>query len=255
MLLTDGNPNKTDDLRVYESAILSLANTEMIDLEVKLGLATEELSQEVLDFILNRSAVGDPRSATRRTMGVSDIAVTRQMRRWHALHTLSIVYRDAFHNQLNDRYRAMFEEYRRLSRQARDQTFQFGVGLVYTPVPQAEPPVFSSVAGADPETLYYGRLAWLSSTGQEGAPSDLTSVSTPSASLPVVGGEDAPAVAASFNVYLGLTPDTVTLQNLAPVPVGQTFTLPVTGLIEGDRPGEGQAPDLYLTGGPILRRG
>ena len=40
MLLTDGNPNKTEDLRVYESAILSVANGEAIDLDVKLGLAT-----------------------------------------------------------------------------------------------------------------------------------------------------------------------------------------------------------------------
>ena len=28
MLLTDGNPNDDDDLRVYESAILDVANTE-----------------------------------------------------------------------------------------------------------------------------------------------------------------------------------------------------------------------------------
>jgi hypothetical protein len=41
MLLTDGNPNTAEDLRAYESAILGVANTESIDLGVKLELATE----------------------------------------------------------------------------------------------------------------------------------------------------------------------------------------------------------------------
>ncbi len=50
----------------------------------------------------------------RRAIGVSDVVVTRQMKRWHALHTLEIVYRDAFNNQLNDRYQAKFVEYQEL---------------------------------------------------------------------------------------------------------------------------------------------
>ena len=59
------------------------------------------------------------------------------MKRWHALHTLAVVYRDAFNNQLNDRYRNKWEEYRELARNAREQTFEFGIGLVATPIPQA----------------------------------------------------------------------------------------------------------------------
>ena len=55
MLLTDGNPNDTEDLRVYESAILGLANVETIDLGVKLDLATEEISEDVLDFLLDHA--------------------------------------------------------------------------------------------------------------------------------------------------------------------------------------------------------
>ena len=83
-------------------------------------------------------------------MGVSDVVVTRQMKRWHAVHTLEIVYRDAFNNQLNDRYQAKFQEYRELARDAREHTFQFGVGLALIPIPQAQPPVFSAVAGLIP---------------------------------------------------------------------------------------------------------
>ena len=64
MLLTDGSPNTTEDLRVYESAILEVAHTEMIDLGVKLDLATEEIAEDVLDFLLDHAGA-DPQAAGR----------------------------------------------------------------------------------------------------------------------------------------------------------------------------------------------
>src|SRR5579864_2372215 len=124
MLLTDGNPNDTDALTVYESAILNVAHTESIDLSVKLTLGTEEISEEVVDILLDHARAFDPLSTVRRRIGVSDVVVTAQMKRWHALHTLAIVYRDAFNNQLNDRYQVKFEEYRELERCAREHTIR-----------------------------------------------------------------------------------------------------------------------------------
>ena len=93
-----------------------MATIERIDLDAKLGLATEEISEDVLDILLDHTRTSDPQSNVRRTMGVSDVVVTPQMKRWHALHTLEMVYRDAFNNQLNDRYQAKCEEYQDLSR-------------------------------------------------------------------------------------------------------------------------------------------
>ena len=40
---------------MYESAILGLANVETIDLGVKLDLATEEIAEDVLDFLLDHA--------------------------------------------------------------------------------------------------------------------------------------------------------------------------------------------------------
>jgi hypothetical protein len=264
MLLTDGSPNNTEDLRVYESAILGLANLETIDLGVKLDLATEEISEEVLDFLLDHAStnlqvfspfqIGTP-AARRRTIGVSDVVVSRQLRRWHALHTLEIVYRDTFNNQLNDRYQAKFLEYQMLSRNARERYFRFGVGLALTPIPQAQVPVLSAVAGQIPETTYYAQASWVAASGQEGEPSGLTAYGAPAGSLPVVQMTNPPEVATGFNVYLGLTPDALTIQNPTPVPVGQSFTLPGTGLAAGAAPGDGQAADTYISGGWMLRRG
>jgi len=255
MLLTDGNPNTTEDLRAYESAILSVANTEMIDLGVKLGLATEEVTQEVVDFLLNRSGGADPQAGVRRAVGVADVVVTRQMKRWHALHALEVVYRDAFNNQLNDRYKAKFFEYKKLAAQARMQTLQFGVGLVYRPVPVAERPVFSFAVGPFESTTYFARVAWVSSTGQEGLASEVTTYDAPPGAVPVVEAVNPPGNAAGFQVYLGVTEQGLQRQTGSPVAVGQAFTLPSGGLVTGIVPGDGQAPDVYLAGTRVMRRG
>jgi hypothetical protein len=255
MLLTDGNPNDTDDLRVYESAILDVANTEAIDLNAKLGLATQEISEDVLDVLLDHTRAFDPQSTMRRTKGVSDVVVTPQLKRWHALHTLGVVYRDAFNNQLNDRYEAKCIEYGELSKNARDRTYHFGIGLALNPLPQAQCPLFSFVAGYVPATMYYAQVSWVSASGQVGAPSDPTTYQTPADGLAVVTAVNPPVAATGFNVYMGLTPDTITLQNSATVAVGASFTLPSSGLVVGVAPGSGQAADVYVVGGPTLRRG
>src|SRR6476469_1239305 len=103
-LLTDGNPNDTEGLRVFESAILDVAHVEAIDLNTKLCLATEEISEDVLDMLLGHAPVWFSAGNQRRLLGVSDVVVSPQMKRWQALHTLAVVYRDAYNNQLNDRY-------------------------------------------------------------------------------------------------------------------------------------------------------
>jgi hypothetical protein len=255
MLLTDGNPNTTEDLRAYESAILGVANTEAIDLGVKLGLATEEISQEVLDFLLNRSGGADPRAGDRRTLGVSDVVVTRQVKRWHALHTLEVVYRDGFHNQLNDRYKAKFFEYKKLAGAARMQAFQFGMGLVYRALPVAERPEFGFAVGSFEATTYYARVAWVSESGQEGLGSEVTTYDAPPGSVPVVTAVNAPANAVGFHVYLGLTEGTLQRQTGSAVAVGQSFTLPGGGLVAGIAPGDGQAADVFVAGTRVMRRG
>jgi len=253
-LLTDGSPNTTLDLQVYESAILDVAATEKIDLDGKLGLATEEISEDVLNILLDHTLTVDPLADTRRNIGVSDVVVTPQMKRWHALHTLEIVYRDAFNNQLNDRYAAKAAEYRDLSRGARDNTVKFGIGLVTSPIPKAETPVLSTTAGAGSATTYYVEVSWFSALSQEGAPSDVTALTAADGTLLVVQAVNPPAVATGFNVYIGTNAETLALQTVTPVPVGQSFVLDGT-LLPGRAPGTGQAPDQYVVGGSTLRRG
>lgn len=253
-LLTDGNPNDDDALRVYESEIFSLANVENINLNVKLRLATEEISFDVLNILLDHAPTTDPIGTVRRARGASDVVVTPQMRRWHAL-TLAIVYRDAYNNQLNDRYQVKWDEYRGLAREARDQTLHYGIGLVATPVPRAVAPSFSVAAGPIVSTTYYVRVSWLSASGQEGIPSRVTTYQTPDGSLLVVGAISPPPIATSWNMYAGLSEMDCTLQNSTPIPVGQPFTMPATGLVVGVPAGYGQSPDTWIMGGRTLLRG
>jgi hypothetical protein len=256
MLLTDGNPNDKLDLQRYESAILDVASTEAINLDVKLRLATEELSETVLNVLLDHSdSRMDPLATVRRKIGVSDVVVTPQMKRWHALHTLSVVYRDAFNNQLNDRYLQKVEEYQLLSRNARENTMKFGIGLATIPIPQAQTPALSSAPGSDPATIYYVQLSWVSASGQEGAPSEVTAFETSDPSKLAVAGANPPGVATAFNVYVGFTSNSVTLQTASPIPIGQSFMLTVSGMVTGKAPGTGQAADTYVIGGQTLRRG
>ena len=255
MLLADGCPNTVEDLRVYESAILDLARTETIDLKTKLGLAAEEVSEEVLDFLLDAGRVTDPQAGSRRQIGVGDVAVTRQLKRWHAVHTVMLVYRDALHNQLNSRYWEQYCDYRKLTRDARAQTERFGVGIVASPIPRAAKPVLSTDAGAAAGATFYVRVVWVDAFGREGAPSEPMALEVPDGSVLVVNAADPPAVAAGYNVYIGVSEAELARQNASAVAIGTPFTMPIGGLIAGPAPGDGQAPDSYATATRILRRG
>jgi hypothetical protein len=254
-LLTDGNPNGTDDLRAYETAILSVASTESIDLEAKLGLATEEISEDILDVLLDHTRAYDPQANVRRMIGVSDVVVSDPLRRWHALHTLEVVYRDAFNNQLNDRYRMKWAEYQELAREARERTFRYGIGVAMNPVPRADVPKLATVPGQGAAATYWVQVSWVSATGQEGSPSKTTAYQTAGGDALVVQPVNPPAVAAGWNVYVGLTETGLSLQNGAVLGVGQTFTVPSGALAAGRAPGGGQSADIYITGGRMLRRG
>jgi len=258
-LLTDGNPNDTQALQAYETQIVSVASVEGIDLNAKLTLATAEISEDVIDLLLDHTLTwGTPWIAQgdlRRKLGVSDVVVTAALQRWHALHTLAIVYRDAFNNQLNDRYKAKWDEYRALAWSGREKTIKYGIGLVLSPVPEAPAPSFGVTESTALAATYYVQATWVSGSGQESEPSEMTNYTTPNGGSLVVSMANAPSVATGWNVYIGLTSGGLMLQNSAPLGVSEAFTVPVNGLVSGAAPGNGQPADYYVTGGQMLRRG
>src|SRR5205823_12432144 len=160
-LLIDGLINNTQDLRNYENGILDLASLENIDLTGKMALALDEISTSILDFLLRHSE-GDVGSSFalagengRRNRGVNDVTITPQLKRWHALKTLTLTYADAYNNQLNDRYRGKWKQYESIALAAELSFYEIGVGLCLDPIGRASAPILGSIVGTGaPATLY-----------------------------------------------------------------------------------------------------
>lgn len=239
-LFTDGPLGTVTDLIGYESAILEAAVTEQIDLTIKLGLAHGEIGIELEAFLAGQAT----------SAGLENIVATDPLVKWETFHTLAMVYRDAYHRQLNDRYEAKWTEYQRLSQWAREALKQTGVGMTFDPVPRAARPLLSAEAGASAPATYFVRMAWVNALGEEGGVSEIATLTTTDASALVVTPVNPPAGAVSWNVYASYAVEEQTLQNVFPIGVGDLWLEPVTGLRQGALPSGGQTPDYYLRPGP-----
>ncbi len=261
-LFIDSEINSLQDLQRYESGVLDVASAEQIDITAKMGLAQEMIAASILVFLL-RHAARDPGSylfgpqsnSRRRQLGVSDVVVTEPLKRWHALKCLEMIYQDAYYNQLNDRYKGKWMQYEQRAATASSQFLQIGIGLVADPVRKAEAPLLVAVAGPNLATSYYVRIAWVNSGGQEGLASDGVGLQTVDGTQLVVTPGPAPTNAAGWNVYAGLTPEGVSLQNDAAVGTQTDWAVPASGLRAGRKPGWGQPPERYVVNDQVNLRG
>ena len=257
-LFTDGQLNTAIDLQNYENRILDVANAEGIDLAGKIALAQEEIANELLMFLLKRLSVVNsqwlPQPSIRQKIGVSDVVATAPLRQWHAHKTLAFVYRDAYNNQLNDRYQGKWNEYEQLAKISSQNYFRIGVGLAAGPIPKPIAPVLSTIAGNGLASTYYVAVTWVNQSGLEGSPSDVAQFTTSTGQELLIAAANPPINAIGWNVYVGLAPNAISLQNSTPIGVGSTWTL--TGqLNQGTQPGNGQQPNWYLVDHRAIERG
>jgi hypothetical protein len=255
-LFTDGPINGVLDLQNYENAILTVANTEQIDLAGKSALAQGEIATELILFLLRRFRQPDLlwMVNVRRTIGVGDVVVTDPLRRWHAYKTLALIYRDAYNNQLNDRYQKKWNEYEQLTKASEESYLQIGVGLVSGPIAKALLPVLTTVPGTGPGATYYVAVAWVDQTGQAGSASEVAQLATFTGQQLVVAAVSPPPNVMGWNAYIGVAPETTTLQNSSPIAIGNTWTL-ATALQAGAPPGQGQQPTWFLVDQRLIERG
>ncbi len=109
------------------------------------------------------------------------------------------------------------------------------------PIRKAEPPVLGTTAGSGAGGMFYASVAWVNAAGQEGQASDASSMTAAAGQYMTVSATGAPANATGFNVYAGSTPNSMMLQNAAPVAPGSFYTY-VPGMVSGGRaPGCGQS--------------
>lgn len=257
MLFTDGNPTRAEDLRIFESNIYEVANIEGIDLDAKLKIAAEEIGDQIMAYLLQPGS-GDPQAGSRRALGLSTLVVTPAMRRWHSLHTLALTFRDAFHNQVNGRYKETWAQYVSAAAEAKLTLFKIGLGFVANPLPRPSRPLAVSGAGNWLAGQYSVAVAWVDGAGKVSAPSEIATLDITVSGGPVVTMTGpVPGNAVGWNVYMAEAggADDLMQQNAAPVPAGESWAPLSSVLLPGELPVSGQFADIYITASRMTPRG
>jgi hypothetical protein len=185
--------------------------------------------------------------------------VTATLQRWLCFDSLSRFFAEAYNVQLNTRFQGKWTEYQTAAQNAAEMVFMSGVAVVYKPLPKpAMPSVAIETATVGPPALFV-QTSWVDSHGNESALSPVNGVILDGTSTIVVamseGTLDAPPSAVGWNVYVGTVDTDITRQNSTPLVIGSSWDLPVTGLVEGIQPGNGQEPDFYIQLSKQILRG
>jgi hypothetical protein len=255
-LFTDGVPSSMEDLTGQDSQLLDVASTEGIDVGRKLSLAQDELAVE-LNALLSRARSADGAGGMFWVGGALDatnVVVTPALKLWHTFRTLELTYRDAYYAQLNDRYAGKRDAFRDMARWARENLRELGIGIVWSPVPQAAMPDVSTASGTLAAGTYWVSMAWVNSAGEEGASATPAIATITGTTLSAKPGR-APVSATGWNVYVGDSPETMTRQNATPLGTATSWTQPGTLLATGNAAGQGQAANYLFAAPRLLQRG
>jgi len=256
-LFIDGAVSTKEDLTEQDSQLLDVASTEGIDLRSKAALAQEELGVE-LRALLSRASSWNPfgwsAPAYVDQAHIDHVVITPPLKMWHTFRTLETVYRDAYNNELNDRYAGKRDAFHEMARWAREKLILLGIGMVWSPVRRAETPAVAPAQGSLAAGTYYVTMAWVNGAGEEGASATPAVAITTGRTLVVQPGA-ALQGATGWNAYLGVSADSMILQNPLRLAPGQSWTQPPTLTAAGRKAGSGQAPSYLWPAPRILQRG
>jgi hypothetical protein len=250
-LLTDGNLTTAADLQGADAAVLDVARVERIDVETKLKAAATEVELRIKKFVIEHGLDGRIRGGDGE-VDTGRVVATAGVKRWHAIETLAMVYSDAYFSQLNDRYQAKWEHFRREGDRAKDLLFSTGIGAVAAGVRRAGQAVVTGSGLPGVEETYFISVAWRNAAGVEGAPG--IPVIFTSTEMPRVGAPDEGEPGWTFHVYVGASDATMTRQTETPVAAGAEWMMTL-GIVAGEPMGDGQRPEFYLRRERIWQRG
>jgi len=185
---------------------------------------------------------------------LAGVVVTTALKLWHAYRTLELVYSDAYNSQLNDRYQGKRDQFQLMAIANRERLIDAGAGMASIPVARAMPPVLTAVPGSLPDNDYYATAAWVNRVNEEGESAIPAAITTSSSSFSAQLGP-APANATGWNVYVGVVPDSMTMQNSVPLDVGVAWVQPVWISATGRQPGRGQEPNYVQGLARMIQRG
>ncbi len=250
-LFPDGPLSSIEDLQNYESSLPEIAQTEKIDLDVKLQVSKVETGHRILQFLIHQSANGH----LQFSRDLAHVVISDPLREWYTLHTLQLILRDCYHNQLNDRYRAKWIEYQKESAQAEIRYFDHGAGLVLHPIKKAAEPSLERSDGELEAGVYELAITWSADGRVEGAPSDPLIFETGDGSIPLLHPQSVQTPVHFWNVYLGLSGTPLMKQNVEPIGIHESWSPTSNTVLSGAVMGEGQSPDLLIRPVNRIRRG
>ncbi|QOY89308.1 hypothetical protein [Paludibaculum fermentans] len=243
-LLVDGDLSRLDDLKAQDAGVLDVANGEGLDPRAKLDLAAGEIQEEVEAFL-----------DWEETGRVDQVVASVSLKRWHVLKTLEAVYRDAYFSQLNDRYGQKWRHFEALAEEQRRRYFESGVQMAAQPVRRPSRVSAEIGEGVTGAATYWVQATLLDAERRESAASAAVAVSSPVPHSLLVSVLFPEENATHWNLYAGADEASVGLQNAEPLPVGETWMLPASGLVSGRPPGNGQTADFRVVRSGLLRRG
>jgi hypothetical protein len=257
-LFTDAEIITLEDLLPFEASLVQVASAHGINVDTKISLATNSVSEKLLQ-LLQDTGMSDPQWLSRRVIGLSTVVVTLPLQRWLCFESLAKVFSEAYNVQLNTRFQGKWKEYRNESQFAADQTIQAGLGILFTPLPKPQMPQISVQEGTAPAEPLFVQSSWVDSQGDESALSPVNGLvvnNGSTISVQMAEGElEAPPAALGWNVYVGSDATRITLQNGNPLSIGSTWTLPASGIVDGEEGGNGQAPQYFVPVSRQIRRG
>jgi len=249
--LIDGDLITVADLEAVDSGVKRVAASEQISLEAKIGLAHQQLSDEV-EQLLNPE-YGPGLAASPR---VEQVVVIPLLREAASYKTLELIYQDAFYSQANDRHGERMREFHRRYREAIARLKRSGIPMTAFPVRRPQPPQLTIVPGAIEAGAYFVRTSWTTSNGEESAGSGVATANADGAHRVEVRHATPPPEAAGWNVYAGNSPDNLRKQNQdGPLSLGLTWVTPDTGLVQGAAVPEGQRATFRVRPSNRLYRG
>jgi hypothetical protein len=242
-LFSDGPPASIDDLVQQDSFLLGVASTEGIDVTTKLQLAYNDLAIELSVIFDRESSIYAP-VLGEAPLDSNHLSVTPALQQWHLFRSLELFYRDAYFNQLNDRYQAKWSEFQSLASLNRGRFIDTGAGLVIDPLDMPGAPVTSFQAASQAGGTVYVTVTFVNTEGEESSPATVTESVVPDGNVLLVGAPLWPANATGWNLYGGTSPGTLVLQNAGPLVLGNSWQFVLPGIQSGPSPGTGQSANV-----------
>jgi len=252
-LFTDGSISSIEDLAAQDSQLLKVANVEGIDVTQKLALAQDELALELGKLLTRSRYLRDPFRLD-PLPNIESVVVTPALKLWHTFCALEAVYTDAYNSQLNDRYSGRRDQLHKMAKRAYESLVEAGIGMACQPVAKAATPSVAAAPGNLPDGTYYVTMAWINSSGEEGACATPAAITTSRTTVLVQAG-NAPLNATGWNVYAGTDPNALWLQNGATMAIGDTWLQPAALAAGGKSPGSGQSPNYMKPVERLIQRG